>query len=138
MDRGRILAVDYGTKNVGLACCDPLGVTVRPLPSIPNRGRRQLVSHLSEAVRQQKAERVLIGVPLNMDGTSGDAVRRVDRFIEALRAEIGVPLESFDERLSTIEAEEVWREMSARQQKRYRTVDSLAAALILRRYLEES
>ncbi len=111
---------------------------MRPLPSIPNRGRRQLVSHLSEAVRQQKAERVLIGVPLNMDGTSGDAVRRVDRFIEALRAEIGVPLESFDERLSTIEAEEVWREMSARQQKRYRTVDSLAAALILRRYLEES
>jgi len=138
MERGRILALDYGTKNVGLACCDTMGVTVQPLPSLPNRGRRDLVERLREAIREQNVERLLVGIPLNMDGSSGEAVRRVDRFIATLRTELGLPLEGFDERLSTTEALEIWREMKPRQQKRYRTVDSLAAALILERYLEES
>ncbi len=130
--------MDYGSKNVGLACCDDLGVAVRPLASIPNRGRRDLVGRLKAAALEHQVERVLIGIPLNMDGTSGEAVRRVDRFMELLRTELGLPLEGFDERLSTTEALEMWREMNPRQQRRYRTVDSLAAALILKRYLEES
>ena len=130
--------MDYGTKNVGLACCDDLGVTVRPLPSVPNRGRRDLVGRLRAAAVEHQAERILIGIPFNMDGSSGEAVRRVDRFKDMLRTELGLPLEGFDERLSTTEAMEMWREMNPRQQRRYRTVDSLAAALILKRYLEES
>ncbi len=138
MLRGRILALDYGTRNVGLACCDEMGVTIRPLPSLPNRGRRDLVGRLRAAVHEHQVERILVGVPLNMDGTSGEAARRVDRFIAMLRADLGLPLESFDERLSTAEAMEIWRGMNPRQQKRYRSVDSLAAALILRRYLAES
>ena len=137
MENARILALDYGTKNVGLACCDPMGVTVRPLPSLPNRGRRDLVARLRAAVSEYEVERLLVGVPLNMDGTSGEAVRRVERFMEILRSELGLPLEGFDERLSTTEALEIWRGMSPRRQQRYRTVDSLAAALILERYLEE-
>ncbi len=138
VERGRILALDYGTKNIGLACCDSMGVTVRPLPSLPNRGRRDLMSRLREAAREHDVERVLVGIPLNMDGSSGEAVRRVERFMKMLRDELGLPLEGFDERLSTAEAAEIWRGMSTRRQQRYRTVDSLAAALILERYLEES
>lgn len=138
MERGRILALDYGTKNVGLACCDELGVTVRPLPSISNRGRRDLVARLGTAIREHDIERMLVGIPLNMDGSSGEAVRGVERFMTVLRSELRLPVEGFDERLSTAEATQIWRELSPRQQRRYRTVDSLAAALILERYLEES
>ena len=135
---GRILAVDFGTKNVGLACCDELGVAVRPLPSVLNRGRRALVERLRSAVQEHRIERLVVGIPFNMDGSSGKAVQRVERFMEVLRAELDLPLCGFDERLTTTEAGEIWRGMGSRQRTKYRTVDSLAAALILERYLEES
>jgi putative Holliday junction resolvase len=135
---GRILALDYGTRNIGLASCDELGITVQPLPSIPNTGRRYLLRRIVEAVRDREIESLVIGLPLNMDGTSGEAVRRVRAFAEFLRSELQLPLWEADERLSTVEALEMWMTMGARQQRKYRTVDSLAAALILQRYLEES
>jgi putative Holliday junction resolvase len=138
MERGRVLALDYGVKNVGLACCDEMGVTVRPLPSVPNRGRRDLVGRLRAAVLKHRIDRIVVGIPFNMDGSPGEAVRRVERVMEHLRAELALPLDGIDERLSTTEAAEIWREMSKRRQQRYRTVDSLAAAMILQRFLEES
>lgn len=138
MEHERILALDYGSKNVGLACCDELGIAVRPLPSLPNRGRRDLMGRLRSTVREHDIARVVVGIPFNMDGSSGEAVQRVRRFMETAKAELNLPLDGFDERLSTTEAAEIWREMNARQQRKYRTVDSLAAALILTRYLEES
>jgi putative Holliday junction resolvase len=138
MQCGRILALDYGHKNVGLACCDEMGVTVRPLPSVPNRGRRDLVGRLRCAVLEHRIERIVVGIPFNMDGSSGEAVRRIEHVMEYLRTELSLPMDGMDERLSTTEAAEIWREMSLRQQGRYRTVDSLAAAMILQRYLEES
>jgi putative Holliday junction resolvase len=136
--RGRILALDYGSKNVGLASSDELGVVVRPLPSIPNRSRRDLLRRLGTVVRENAIESLLIGLPLNMDGTSGEAVARVRHFASFLGQEIGLPLREFDERLSTVEASEMWRSMTARRQRKYRTVDSLAAAFILERYLRET
>lgn len=130
--------MDYGTKNIGLASCDELGITVQPLRSIPNTGRRYLLRRIVEAVKDRDIESLLIGLPLNMDGTSGEAVRRVRAFAEFLRSQLHLPLREADERLSTVEALEMWTTMGARQHRKYRTVDSLAAALILQRYLEES
>ncbi len=138
MNSGRILAVDYGSKNVGLACSDELRITVRPLESIPNRGRKDLVSRLLDAVARHQVSEIIVGMPLNMDGTRGQAVAGVERFMKTVRSEITLPVLGVDERLSTAEAEEIWREMGPRQQKKYRTIDSLAAALILKRYLQES
>ena len=138
VDRGRILALDYGTKNVGLASSDELGITVRPLPSLPNVNRRDLMRRLKTAVRDNAIDSLVVGIPMNMDGSAGAAVQGVQRFIEALRREFGLPLWTVDERLSTVEALEIWRGMSTRRQRRYRTVDSLAAALILERLLRES
>ena len=129
--------MDYGTKNIGLALCDELGITVRPLPSLPNTGRRYLLRRIVETVRDRNIESLVIGLPLNMDGTSGEAVRRVRAFAEFLRSELQLPLWEADERLSTVEALEMWTTMGAKQQGKYRTVDSLAAALVLQRYLEE-
>jgi len=135
--RGKILAVDYGEKSIGLACSDDLGLTVQPLPSIPNRGQRDFLKRLQSMARAMGARGVVVGMPLNMDGTRGDAVMRMERLMNALKRILDVPLIEMDERLSTLEALEFWRNMSPRQQKKYRTVDSLAAALILERYLKE-
>jgi putative Holliday junction resolvase len=138
MRRGRILALDYGSKNIGLATSDELGVAVRPLPSIPNRSRLDLLRRLRATAKELAIEALVVGLPLHMNGSFGEAADRARRFMEQLRRELGLPLWEVDERLSTIEAAEVWREMSVRQQRRYRTLDSLAAALILERFLEES
>lgn len=136
--RGKILALDYGTKNVGLACSDELAVTVRPLPSLPNQSRQDLLTRLRAAIQENAIDELVVGIPLNLSGTPGQAVRKVEKFIKDLGAESGLPIHSVDERLSTVEALETWNTMSTRQQRRYRTVDSLAAAFILERFLEES
>jgi putative Holliday junction resolvase len=135
--RGRILAVDYGEKNIGLACCDELGLTVQPLPSIPNGGPRDFLKKLRATIRTMGIQELVLGIPINMDGTQGDAVLRMEQLMTTLKAELKIPLSGVDERLSTVEAMEFWRNMNRRQQKRYRTVDSLAAAFILERYLKE-
>jgi len=138
MAYGKVLALDYGTKNIGIACCDELRVTVRPLPSLEHGRSRGLLDRILRIVRENDIREVVVGIPLNMDGTSGEAVRRSERFMESLRDHLAVPLHGVDERLSTVEALEIWNGMSRRRQQKYRTVDSLAAAFILSRYLEES
>jgi putative holliday junction resolvase len=135
---GRILAVDYGQKNIGLACSDELGLTVQPLPSIPNCGKRDFLNKLRLTVQTLGVQAIVVGIPLNMDGTRGEAISRIEPVIRFLKSELRLPLIEVDERLSTIEAMELWREMSPRQQKRYRTIDSLAAAFILERHLKEN
>jgi putative Holliday junction resolvase len=135
---GAILAIDYGSKNIGLACSDELGVTVRPLESIPNRSRREAIHRLKSAVEEYRIRHLVVGMPWNMDGSQGEATERMERVMDRLRSELDVPLSPVDERLSTIEANEIWSGMNARQRRRYRTVDSLAAALILERYLREA
>jgi putative holliday junction resolvase len=134
---GRILAVDYGEKNIGLAYSDPLGLTVQPLPSLPNLGQKDFLKHLKATIRAMDIQQLVLGIPINMDGTRGDSATRMDRISDVLKTALDLPLVGVDERLSTIEALEVWRDMSAKQHKKYRTVDSLAAALILERYLKE-
>jgi len=80
---GRILAVDYGSKNIGLATCDELGVAVRPLPSFPNRGRRDLLARLKSEALQSAVVEIVVGLPRNMNGSEGPAAARVRRLIAA-------------------------------------------------------
>ena len=137
MDQGCLLAIDYGTKNIGLACCDELSIAIRPLPSVRHAGSRDLLARLRTIIRENAIRGLIIGIPLNMDGSPGQSVRKVERFIKLLQKELQLPVHRMDERLSTWEAMEYWREMGAKQQRRYRTIDSLSAALILQRYLKE-
>jgi putative holliday junction resolvase len=138
MRRGRVLALDYGTKNVGFACSDELRITIQPLASAPNVGRRKLIDRIRGIIQEREIGELVVGMPLNMDGSSGNAARRVHSFINALGAGIHIPVRSFDERLSTVEALETWHLMSPKQRRKFRTVDSLAAACILERYLRET
>lgn len=137
MPRGRILSIDYGTKNIGLACSDELGMTVRPLASVRLVSRRDLVSRLRSTIQQNGIEELVIGIPLNMNGSSGDSARQVEQFVTVMQREFQLPVKRVDERLSTLEAMDIWKQLSPRQQRKYRTIDSFAAALILERYLEE-
>ncbi len=136
--KGRILAIDYGEKNIGLACSDELGLTVRPLPSLPNLGSKRFLKSLQSTIRMMGIQELVLGIPLNMDGSRGDSVLRMERLMDKLKSALKIPLVGIDERLTTLEAMERWRDMSPKQQKRYRTVDSLAAAFILERYLKEN
>ena len=138
MRPGRVLALDFGSKNIGLAASDELGVVVRPLPSMLNSNRRDLLRRLRAAIEENSIDALVIGLPLNMDGSSGPSVQAVRRLADFLRRQLPLPLWEVDERLSTVEAIEVWRSMNSRQRRKYRTVDSLAAAFILERFLEES
>jgi len=133
----RLLAIDYGEKNIGLACTDALGMTVSPLPSIPNSGRKKFIRSLVAIVEEMDVSGLIMGIPLNMDGSMNDSVRRITKLMRLLEKSLGLPLAGVDERLSTVEATEIWNGMNTRQKKKYRTVDSLAAALILERYLKE-
>jgi putative holliday junction resolvase len=133
----KILAVDYGEKNIGLACSDSLGLTVQPLPSIPNLGRDDFFRKLKAAVENMGVQILVFGIPLNMDGTRGESAQKLEILMNSLESELHIPLAGVDERLSTVEALDFWNNMNRRQQKKYRTVDSLAAALILERFLRE-
>jgi putative holliday junction resolvase len=136
--QGRILAVDYGEKNIGLAYSDELGLTVQPLPSLPNLGRKDFFKRLKEIIRRMEIQELVLGIPVNMDGSRGESVIRMEQILKAMKIALGLPIMGVDERLSTVEALEFWRDMRPKQQKKYRTVDSLAAAFILERYLKES
>ena len=136
--RGRILAVDYGEKNIGLAYCDELGLTVQPMPSMPNLGTANLMKKLRAVAGTLAIQEIVLGIPYKMDGTRGDAAQRMEKLLEALKAALKIPISGVDESLSTVEAMEVWQGMNRKQQKKYRTVDSLAAAFILERHLKET
>ncbi len=137
MQSGRVLAIDYGTKNIGLACSDELRLTIRPLPSVPLSSHRNFFSRLRSAILENQIEELVIGIPFNMDGSCGESVQKVEHFAKVLQNEFTLPLQRVDERLSTVEAMGIWRDMKPKQRRKYRTVDSLSAALILDRYLKE-
>ncbi len=136
--RGRTLAIDYGEKNIGLACSDELGITVLPLASVPNLGRKDFLSRMRTTVQEMDVQQLVLGMPLNMNGTRGEAVEKMEKLMRDLQSSLKLPLTGVDERLSTIEAAELWNTLSPKRRKKYRTVDSLAAALILERYLKET
>ena len=134
---GRILAIDYGTKNIGLAYSDELGLTTQPLPSLPNTGKKNLLKKLRDLAGSLQIQAFVLGMPVNMDNSRGESVAKMEQIMAFLKKGLNMPLIAVDERLSTVEALEIWNDMTPRQQKRYRTVDSLAAALILERRLTE-
>jgi len=135
---GRVLAVDYGKKNIGIAHSDEFRLTVQPLASLPNIGKKDFLRRAGEFAKTLEIREVIIGIPLRMDGSRGDAALAMEKIRRSLEGTLKLPVTEIDERLSTVEALEIWREMTPRQQRKYRTVDSLAAALILERFIANS
>lgn len=130
-----MLAVDLGTKNIGTAVSDSLGITVRPVETIRVSSFERSLERLKVLVEELEVEGVVIGVPLRMDGTPGDASAKAERFAERLRARLSVPVYTQDERLTSYEAEQLMIERGfSREQRRARS-DEFAAMIILQDYL---
>lgn len=132
------MAVDYGSKAIGLAISDELQVTVRPLTTIrrERKKHRQVIESLCNLVDEYQVATVVVGLPLNMDGTRGEAVEKVESFISELQPRLSVPIVTIDERLTSYEADQILREMGASQKERKAKSDEYAAVLILQDYLD--
>lgn len=134
------MAVDYGTRGVGLAICDELRITVRPLAAlrVARLNRAQIAACVAETADEYNVETIVVGLPLRMDGTRGDASERVSAFIEALRRKTPVAVVEWDERLTSRAADERLRERGANHRKRRELSDTTAAVIILEDYLAET
>ena len=131
----RILALDVGSVRVGVAISDPLGMTAQPIEVIDRRRVDPFV-RTAELVREHGVARIVVGRPLRLDGSTGPAVAAVDEFIATLAAHVEVPIEPWDERLSTAQAQRDMIHAGVRRAKRRESIDKVAAALILQSYLD--
>jgi putative holliday junction resolvase len=134
----RAMAIDYGTKAIGIAISDELRLTVRPLTTIRRRrqSRNQIIAHIKGLLEENEAAELIVGLPLRLDGTMGDAADRVNAFIVELQKAITVPIIAQDERLTSREADEMMRDLGFDFRQRKEKSDEYAAAIILREYLE--
>lgn len=131
----RVLAIDLGTKNIGVAVSDALGLTVRPLETIRKSSDEKDITRLKLLIEELETEAVVVGLPLRMDGTIGDSAAAALRFVEKLRARVDVAVFTQDERLTSYEAEQMMVERGFSRSKRRARSDEFAAIIILREYL---
>ncbi len=132
----RTLAVDPGTRRVGLALSDPTGTIASPLGAVPAEPAESLPERLAQAARDHQAERIVVGLPRELDGKRGPAAVAAERLATELRTASGLPVEMLDERLTSAAAERTLIDAGMRRGKRKQTVDSVAAALLLQTYLQ--
>jgi putative Holliday junction resolvase len=131
-----MMGLDYGERRIGAAVCDELEIAAHPLPTVERDGAE--LDRIGELVRERGAERIVLGLPLRMDGTEGPAARKVRGFAKELRQALpGVEVVFMDERLSTAQAHSALSEMGAGSRQRRRDVDRMAAQIILQRHLEQ-
>lgn len=133
--RLRILAIDYGRRRIGLALSDDLRLTVRPLQTMTRTNRRNDLRRLREIAREHAVGLLVVGHPLGLDGSAGEMALETASFAARLRKELGLPVELADERLSSWEAEQM-AGAGERARHKARSTDEVAAAIILRDYLE--
>ena len=131
----RALAIDFGSKNIGIAVSDALGITVRPVETIRMSSLNKDLERLNFLIEDLEVESVVVGLPVRMDGTMGDAAENTMRFIDRLRAQIQVPIVTQDERLTSFEAEQIMMERGLNRAQRRKRSDEVAATIILRDYL---
>ena len=130
------LALDYGERRIGVAICDPQGLTARPLTVITRETREKDLERVRQLAAQFHATLVVIGLPLNMDGTESPGARRARRFGNAIKHNLGLGVELWDERLTTFEADQQMLEAGLSPERRKELRDAVAAAVILQDYLE--
>jgi putative Holliday junction resolvase len=146
---GVILAIDYGKKRLGLALSDEHGVTAKPFATWTRINRRRDLARLRELVRQQLVRRIVVGLPLHLDGTPSEISEEAKSFGVRVAKALGIPVEMMDERLSSWEARQTVSEMESRprarrissgraESNRMAPLDNVAAAIILRDYLDQA
>jgi putative Holliday junction resolvase len=129
------MALDVGDARIGLALSDPLGILASPHSIIARENSPADFQTILDIAKQNDVERIIVGLPVNMDGTLGGQVEKVKKFVKELRLHTGLPIEFKDERLTTVQAKEYLQ--TSRKIKRDTSYDAAAAAIILQSYLDD-
>src|SRR5438067_9901035 len=132
----RILAIDHGTKRMGIALSDELGMIAQPLKFIEAESFAKFLDRVKEILREKQVELILVGMPRNMDGSYGPAALKVQEFVAVLKDALTIPLKTLDERLTTVQAQKFLIQGNVRRNKRKEKVDKTAAAILLQSYLD--
>ncbi len=136
MNRGRVLALDLGKRRIGLALSDELGLTAQGLPTLERTKIREDLARLAQLAAERNVTQILIGNPIHMSGQEGRQAGHAREFGARLKAATGLPVEYWDERLTTVQAQRVLRESGVSIEKRAKAVDRLAAMILLESYLD--
>jgi putative Holliday junction resolvase len=131
----RILAVDWGERRIGLAVSDPEGIIATGIRTLRVRGPEQAVSLVAEVVKEQEVDRIVVGLPLLMSGERGEAAEAAQRLADALSTRTGLPVDTYDERLTSALSERRLREIGVRAGHEKERVDQGAAVALLESYL---
>ena len=135
----RVMACDYGSKTIGIAVSDPFGWTAQGVEIIRRQEEEALtasIERIKELIAEYGVEKIVVGLPKNMNNTSGERVEKTLEFIEKLKKKISLPVVTWDERLSTVGAERVLLEADLSRAKRKKVIDKMAAAYFLQGYLD--
>ena len=135
----RILGLDFGSKTVGVAVSDPLMITAQGVEIIRRKDEnklRQTLARIEELVKEYEAERIVLGLPKNMNNTMGERVEKTMEFKASLERRTGLEVVLWDERLTTVAADQAMMEAGIRRENRKDYVDMIAASLILQGYLD--
>ena len=135
----RIMGLDYGSKTVGVAVCDPLGYTAQAVETIVRKEEnkfRETFRRIEELAREFEITSIVLGYPKNMDDSIGERAKKTEEFKEMLERRTGLPVVLWDERLTTVAAEKTLIEANVRREHRKEYVDKIAAVLILQGYLD--
>ena len=135
----RALGIDYGDARVGISITDPLGITAQGLETIHYNGNDKIVlKRLEEIVNQYNVDTIVIGIPLNMNGSKAERVEVTEKFINKLKCKFGkIPIERIDERLTTVEAHKTMNFLNVNKFKKRNIVDTISAVYILETYLRK-
>jgi len=132
----RILALDHGTKRIGIALSDELKMIASPMEFVLAEPFTDFVKRLKEIIRTKEVELILIGMPRNMDGSYGPAALKVQEFIAVLKDLVAIPIKTWDERLTSAQAQRFLIQGGVRRQERKEKVDKMAASILLQSYLD--
>ena len=133
---GRVLGLDVGSRRIGVAVSDPLGITAQGLETLQRRTKRHDFEHLQRVIQQYDVREIVVGLPLRMSGAEGIQSDKMQVFAEELRKRFRLPVHLWDERLTSVEANRLLREADLSIEKRGKAVDRMAAILILQGWME--
>ena len=136
LPKGRVLGIDAGTVRTGIAVSDETGFLARAVCTVKAKGRRELVEKIVEQAREYSVRLIVMGHPINMNGTLGESSERIMKLAEALREASGLPVVLFDERCTTMAAAQILNLTDTGGQKRKDIIDALSAEIILQNYLD--
>jgi putative Holliday junction resolvase len=133
---GRVLGLDVGSRRIGVAVSDPLGITAQGLETLQRRNKRYDFDQLKRVIREYEVKEIVVGLPLRMSGAEGIQSDKMNLFAEELRKRFRLPVHLWDERLTSAEANRLLRETDLSIEKRGKAVDRMAAILILQGWME--